>query len=173
MSAARTLAIDPACAPQISIRDAVEVGESREDDARERPLDGDAEKTREDRPSDGNAKDEAREKDRPLDGNTEKVEHTSDTDVGTSNHEASTRRKKDVLKWFGILTPAALRTAQASSVRLVTEAVPRVVDLDIQLRELEIDIRRARKRQLKDAARKEKERGREEGTEEVKGVHEE
>ncbi|TAQ83419.1 hypothetical protein B7494_g8253 [Chlorociboria aeruginascens] len=46
---------------------------------------------------------------------------------------------------FGILTPSALRTARGDAVALVRDLGPRVVAVQAQMRELEIEVRRRRK----------------------------
>lgn len=53
--------------------------------------------------------------------------------------------KRDPIRMFGLLTPSALREAQAGSIKLVEEIVPRLVSLDAEMHEVEIRIRRARK----------------------------
>ncbi len=58
----------------------------------------------------------------------------------------------DPLRWFGLLAPAPLRAAQASAVQAVEHVVPRLASLDAAMAELEIDVRRARKRRAKAAA---------------------
>ncbi|EOD44666.1 hypothetical protein UCRNP2_8619 [Neofusicoccum parvum UCRNP2] len=54
-------------------------------------------------------------------------------------------RPDDPIRWFGILVPPALRCAQSSFVRAVEGPVPRIVGLAAELRELEIEVGRARK----------------------------
>lgn len=79
---------------------------------------------------------------------------------------------------FGLLTPQPLRDAQSSSLKLVGEIVPDLVSVDVELRAVEIEIRRARKKILK-KGRVEKDvvtesvngmRGKAEETEEVVSV---
>ena len=57
--------------------------------------------------------------------------------------------RNDPLRWFGLLAPAALRQAQARSVRAVEELVPRLASVDAEMARLEIEVRRARKRRAK------------------------
>ncbi|KAL8839584.1 MAG: hypothetical protein Q9170_001688 [Blastenia crenularia] len=52
----------------------------------------------------------------------------------------------DPLKWFGILVPPALRASQSSFKSAVTEAVPSLANVTIEMRTLEIEIRRTRKK---------------------------
>ncbi|KAK7513305.1 uncharacterized protein IWZ02DRAFT_484648 [Phyllosticta citriasiana] len=55
------------------------------------------------------------------------------------------QRQRDPIRWFGILVPQALRSAQGSFVGAVETAVPRTLNLATEMRELEIEIGRARK----------------------------
>ncbi|KAF2184836.1 hypothetical protein K469DRAFT_727048 [Zopfia rhizophila CBS 207.26] len=58
------------------------------------------------------------------------------------------KTRSDPLRWFGILVPPALRTAQSSFVSAVEGPIPHLVFLMKELRKLEVDIGRLRK-QLK------------------------
>lgn len=60
-----------------------------------------------------------------------------------------TIQKNDPLRWFGLLTPAALRQTQACAVHVVADIVPRLVSVDAAMRDVEIAVRRARKRRAK------------------------
>lgn len=85
----------------------------------------------------------------------EKNEHDpgSDADPGATSLDpganATTpkneKHKTDPIHMFGVLVPQALRQAQGSFVKVVAENVPRLVELDAEMRELEIEIRRTRK----------------------------
>lgn len=55
------------------------------------------------------------------------------------------KSKPDPIHMFGVLVPQALRQAQESFVKAVAGSVPRLVELDGEMRELEIEIRRMRK----------------------------
>lgn len=63
------------------------------------------------------------------------------------------KRSVDPLRWFGILAPPPLRAAQALSVEAVEQVVPRLATVDAEMLGLEIEIRRARKRRAKAAAK--------------------
>ncbi|KAL8720975.1 MAG: hypothetical protein Q9225_002257 [Loekoesia sp. 1 TL-2023] len=52
----------------------------------------------------------------------------------------------DPLRWFGVLVPPALRTSQNSFKTAVTEAVPPLVNVLNEMKSLEIEIRRTRKK---------------------------
>jgi hypothetical protein len=76
------------------------------------------------------------------------------------------QRPTDPLRWFGILAPPELRKAQGEAVAMV-ELVPRLVEVDAEMRMVEVEIRRARKRGVKAARRRGVE---EKGVEREKGV---
>jgi uncharacterized small protein (DUF1192 family) len=59
------------------------------------------------------------------------------------------RTAKDPLKIFGLLTPQSLKAAQNDAVRTVQELVPRLCEVDAEMKEVEIQIRRARKHRSK------------------------
>ncbi|KAL8738050.1 MAG: hypothetical protein Q9181_001118 [Wetmoreana brouardii] len=52
----------------------------------------------------------------------------------------------DPLKWFGILVPPALRTSQQTFKTTVTETVPSLANISTEMKSLEIEIRRIRKK---------------------------
>ncbi|KAF3770499.1 hypothetical protein M406DRAFT_245834, partial [Cryphonectria parasitica EP155] len=89
---------------------------------------------------------------------------------GTSKGEEAThendegKKKKvpaDPIRWFGVLTPPALRQAQSCAVDTVEHIIPRLVTVDRAMREVEIEVRRARKRRAKAEAAVSKDLGRE------------
>jgi len=55
----------------------------------------------------------------------------------------------DPLRWFGILTPLPLRQAQSNAIRVVEEVIPRLATLSAEMAEVELEVRRARKRRAK------------------------
>ncbi|KAI1467037.1 uncharacterized protein F4812DRAFT_430893 [Daldinia caldariorum] len=59
------------------------------------------------------------------------------------------QRQKDPLRWFGLLTPMPLRQAQAQSIQAVEQVVPRLASVNAQMAEVEIQVRRARKKRAK------------------------
>lgn len=73
--------------------------------------------------------------------------------------EKPAKKSKDPLRWFGVLTPQALRSAQSSSVKAVQDIIPRLVSVNAEMAEVEIEVRRARKKR----ARAEKDQGTSEG----------
>jgi len=52
----------------------------------------------------------------------------------------------DPLRWFGILVPPTLRDCQSSFKSAATDDIPRLASLVKDMKELEIEIRRARKK---------------------------
>ncbi|KAL2155964.1 hypothetical protein VTH82DRAFT_707 [Thermothelomyces myriococcoides] len=66
------------------------------------------------------------------------------------------QRPIDPLRWFGILTPLPLRQAQSHSIKVVEEIIPRLATLNAEMAEVELEVRRARKRRAKAAKAEEK-----------------
>ncbi|KAH0524527.1 hypothetical protein TsFJ059_007027 [Trichoderma semiorbis] len=56
------------------------------------------------------------------------------------------------LRWFGILAPAPLRTAQTLSIQAVEQVIPRLISVNAEMEHVEIEIRRARKKRARAAA---------------------
>ena len=79
-------------------------------------------------------------------------ESPSDSDHETKSEPKSEPSKgpksRDPLRWFGILSPPSLRQAQSSSSKLVETAV-KLSTVDAEMKGVEIEIRRARKRKVK------------------------
>ncbi|KAI0011758.1 hypothetical protein F4779DRAFT_571171 [Xylariaceae sp. FL0662B] len=90
---------------------------------------------------------------------SEKAPVGSDLDVGREKREekeegegkmnSAQKKRKDPLKWFGLLTPTALRHAQAQSIEAVEQVVPRLVSVNAEMAHVEIEVRRARKKRAK------------------------
>lgn len=66
----------------------------------------------------------------------------------TAKKTTSSPSSCDPLNWFGILVPSALRRTQTSFKAVVEELVPRIVTVDREMRQLEIEVRRMRKKLL-------------------------
>lgn len=58
-------------------------------------------------------------------------------------------RSRDPLRWFGLVTPTPLRFAQTQVIQLVETVIPRLASIDAEMRDVEIEVRRARKRRAK------------------------
>ncbi|KAL8820961.1 MAG: hypothetical protein Q9223_000915 [Gallowayella weberi] len=68
-------------------------------------------------------------------------------DSETSQRETSSEPAiPDPLKWFGILVPPALRATQMSFKHAVIEAIPLLANLTNEMKSMEIEIRRMRKK---------------------------
>ena len=65
-----------------------------------------------------------------------------------SDTEGPVKRPNDPLIWFGILRPPALKVSQAAFQDAISK-VPRLAALDLEMRGLEIEIRRTRKKLTK------------------------
>jgi len=56
-----------------------------------------------------------------------------------------TAQYRDPIHWFGFLVPSALRSSQTIFVRAVEEDIPEILRLDMELKQVEINVRRTRK----------------------------
>ncbi|OAA65728.1 hypothetical protein SPI_02515 [Niveomyces insectorum RCEF 264] len=68
--------------------------------------------------------------------------------------EKTTKRTgppRDPLRWFGVLTPMALRQAQQEAVQVVDNIVPQLASLSAEMAAVEIAVRRARKKRARAA----------------------
>jgi coiled-coil domain-containing protein 115 len=72
-----------------------------------------------------------------------------DTDAELQDEGKGRKKPKNPIRMFGILTPQALRLAQGGAIKMVEEIVPKLVEVDIEMKEVEIKIRRARKYRAK------------------------
>ncbi|RYP92131.1 hypothetical protein DL770_001712 [Monosporascus sp. CRB-9-2] len=92
-----------------------------------------------------------------LDGGASEAEEVKDDGVGVTGDAARPHhpekkkemRRRDPLRWFGLLTPMALRQAQAQSIRAVEQVIPRLVSVNAEMARVEIEVRRARKKRAK------------------------
>ena len=74
-----------------------------------------------------------------------------DSGEGEKEKEESVTKPVDPLRWFGLLAPMPLRNAQGLSVEAVEQVIPRLVTVDAEMLNLEIEVRRARKKRYKAA----------------------
>ncbi|KAL2881398.1 hypothetical protein SGCOL_003348 [Colletotrichum sp. CLE4] len=84
----------------------------------------------------------------------EETEREAEKEGESEKEKEGTKQKKkkksnDPLRWFGILAPMALRQAQTLSVQAVQDVIPRLVSVDAEMKDIEIEVRRARKRRVK------------------------
>jgi hypothetical protein len=91
-------------------------------------------------------------------GDAEKEQKKDDDDEVDIDRKAAgkSKRSADPLRWFGILTPMPLRQAQGRAIEAVEQIIPRLVSVDAEMKALEIQVRRARKRRAKAEAAAEK-----------------
>lgn len=99
----------------------------------------------------------------PVDGEEEEEPPTTATTAmpGVDETKGEPRQQpepvnSDPLRWFGILTPMALRQTQATAIQVVEDVVPRLISIDAAMRNVEIEVRRVRKRRAKAKAAAEK-----------------
>lgn len=69
-----------------------------------------------------------------------------DTRPPSEDKEAGSNMSRDPLDWYGILVPPALRTTQRNFKDAVANLVPALASISKEMREVEIEVRRARKR---------------------------
>lgn len=62
-------------------------------------------------------------------------------------------KRKDPLRWFGMLTPPALKAAQASFTNAVEKSIPRLIHIKRELEAAEEQIREARRKARNDEGR--------------------
>jgi hypothetical protein len=79
---------------------------------------------------------------------TSEDEGSLDRSSETDQDGEKSNKGSDPLRWFGILTPMPLRTAQAHSIKVVEEVIPRLVTVNAEMHQVEIEIRRARTRRV-------------------------
>lgn len=61
-------------------------------------------------------------------------------------HEKGPGMPRDPLKWFGILVPPALRASQRSFKLAAMDTIPALASITNEMKEVEIEVRRARKK---------------------------
>ena len=69
--------------------------------------------------------------------------------VDASDEGDAKGKRHDPLRWFGILTPPALRSAQTAAIEAVQDVIPKLASVDAEMKSLEIEVRRARKKRAK------------------------
>ncbi|KAJ6444679.1 major facilitator superfamily domain, general substrate transporter [Purpureocillium lavendulum] len=90
-----------------------------------------------------------RNEDEDEDAKDEQDVKREESGGGDDKKSEPPRKVKDPLRWFGLLTPAALRAAQARSVEAVERVIPRLASVDAEMAAVEIEVRRARKKRAK------------------------
>ncbi|KAK4186902.1 hypothetical protein QBC35DRAFT_515891 [Podospora australis] len=88
---------------------------------------------------------------------------TKEPENVTDEKDKKTKKKApntDPLRWFGILTPLALRQAQGVAVTAVEDIIPRLASVSLEMAEVELEVRRARKKRAKAEKEEEKKKKR-------------
>lgn len=96
----------------------------------------------------------------PEQGNTaEKEEHgekavlVGDTpeqqNEGKQDEKSKKEANRNPLRWFGLVTPMPLRLAQDQAVQIIENVVPRLATVNAEMLNIEIEVRRARKKRAK------------------------
>jgi hypothetical protein len=85
------------------------------------------------------------------------VEEAADEEQENASTEKKANIPTDPLRMFGILTPPSLRAAQSIAITMIENVVPQLASVDAEMREIEIQIRRARKHHMKAEAQAAKE----------------
>jgi len=73
------------------------------------------------------------------------IDHSSIPVEQASNNVKEETKLVDPLRWFGILIPPALRSAQGSFVQAVEGPLPGLINIMKEMRSLESEVRRLRK----------------------------
>jgi coiled-coil domain-containing protein 115 len=76
-------------------------------------------------------------------------EHTGERETAQSRKQSKSSSHSDPLRWFGLFAPAPLRNAQSSSIEMVERILPRLATVNVEMLNLEIEVRRARKKRAK------------------------
>lgn len=90
------------------------------------------------------------------DAAVEQVEKDSDSQAEKQDSAAKKSKIKNPIHWFGLFAPMPLRTAQTQSIQAVEQIIPRLVSVNAEMLNVEIEVRRARKRRAKAVAAAEK-----------------
>ena len=74
------------------------------------------------------------------------IANPGDFKASTDNTPKDSGISCDPLKWFGILVPPALRASQSNFKAAVMDCIPKLATISNEMKEVEIEIRRTRKR---------------------------
>ena len=93
------------------------------------------------------------EEDNVTEGEPKEERGAGEGSISTSKQEetktsAAVKKGKDPIRMFGILTPQSLRLAQGEAISLL-RIVPQLLQIDAEMNETEIQIRRVRKKRAK------------------------
>ncbi|UPK93186.1 hypothetical protein LCI18_004121 [Fusarium solani-melongenae] len=90
-----------------------------------------------------------------TEGNDGESEDKAEGDSTKESTQKKPKKNRNPLHWYGIFAPMPLRTAQTQSVQAVEKIIPRLVSVNAEMLSVEIEVRRARKRRAKAAAKNE------------------
>ncbi|KAB5570026.1 hypothetical protein GE09DRAFT_693119 [Coniochaeta sp. 2T2.1] len=82
-------------------------------------------------------------------GDGEKDTNGTGAEKEKEDDSQKAQKPRDPLRWFGILTPLPLRQAQSKSIEAVEEIIPKLATVNAQMADVEIRVRRARKKRAK------------------------
>ena len=71
---------------------------------------------------------------------------TGQTSPPPKGTETVSNATQDSLKWFGILVPPTLRASQSNFKDAVADLIPALASVSKEMTEVELEVRRARKR---------------------------
>ena len=83
----------------------------------------------------------------------EDEDKSENDDISLGLEVKNNSKQKDPIQMFGILTPPSLRQAQSSAIQMIEQIVPKLASVDAEMKEMEIQIRRARKHFAKSEGR--------------------
>ncbi|KAL8695011.1 MAG: hypothetical protein Q9224_003469 [Gallowayella concinna] len=83
---------------------------------------------------------------KPAEAQQAMLQEDSQTSQTSQRERTPESETPDSLRWFGILVPPALRATQTSFKHAVTEAIPSLANLSNEMKSMEIEIRRMRKK---------------------------
>lgn len=98
------------------------------------------------------------------------AENAAEEDTEKEKADTKKTKAKDPIRMFGLLTPGALKKAQADAIRMVEKAIPELCRVNAEMLEVEIKIRRARKYRAKAEEKELKEKGHKENIPGVAGL---
>jgi hypothetical protein len=78
------------------------------------------------------------------------------TKNGEGGEKSETPKPVDPLRWFGAFATQPLKQAQILAIRNVEETIPKLININARMTNIEIDIRRAKKHRQKLQSRLEK-----------------
>ncbi|KAM0303597.1 hypothetical protein ACHAPM_003166 [Fusarium culmorum] len=97
----------------------------------------------------GKGKEEGEGEEQSKSSTTEELKRGPKSETKEEKPAEKKRKNKNPLHWFGLFAPMGLRTAQTQSIKAVEDVIPRLVSINAEMLDVEIEVRRARKRRAK------------------------